>query len=118
MRYFVGFGLIAAALAGLFFLFIDRTTEWSPYAVWLIALSGATVIIYGLDKLLSKAGRLRCPESLLSLLALLGGFPGGWAGMLLFRHKSNFRKHPTIWLFLTLATVGHVALAYYWFVAR
>jgi hypothetical protein len=36
--------------------------------------------------------------------------------MFLFRHKSNYRKHPTIWPCLALGTVGHTALAYYWFV--
>jgi uncharacterized membrane protein YsdA (DUF1294 family) len=50
------------------------------------------------------------------LLALLGGFPGGWAGMFLFNHKSNRQKHPVIWLCLILGTVIHAALAYYWLV--
>jgi uncharacterized membrane protein YsdA (DUF1294 family) len=56
------------------------------------------------------------PENLLHLLALLGGFPGAWAGMLLFHHKTNFRKQTAIWFFLILATLGHAVLAYYWFV--
>jgi uncharacterized membrane protein YsdA (DUF1294 family) len=30
---------------------------------------------------------------LLNLLALLGGFAGGWVGMFLFRHKINYQRH-------------------------
>ena len=115
MRYYLTFGLIAAALAGALFAWLYNHTPWNPYPIWLTALSGATFGIYGLDKLLARIGWGRVPENLLHLLALLGGFPGGWAGMLLFHHKTNYRKHPTIWLFLSLATVGHATLAYFWF---
>jgi uncharacterized membrane protein YsdA (DUF1294 family) len=52
----------------------------------------------------------RAPENLLHLLALLGGFPGGWFGMIFFGHKTNFRKHPSIWFFLALGTALHIML--------
>jgi uncharacterized membrane protein YsdA (DUF1294 family) len=71
--------------------------------------------VYGLDKGLAMIGWGRAPEKLLHLLALLGGFPGGWAGMLLFRHKINRREHRAIWFFLALGTVLHAGLTYYWF---
>jgi uncharacterized membrane protein YsdA (DUF1294 family) len=118
MRYCLIFGLIAAALAGFLYYLIYNRTDWNPYAVWVAALSGATFGIYGLDKLLSKINWGRAPEDLLHLLALLGGFSGGWAGMLVFRHKTNYRKQPAIWFFLILGTLGHAALSYYWFVLR
>ncbi len=114
MRYYLTFGIVAAALAGALFVLLYTGTDWHAYAVWLAALSGATFGVYGLDKLLSKAGGGRAPENLLHGLALLGGFAGGWAGMLVFRHKTNYRKHPAIWLALILATVGHAALIYVW----
>ena len=118
MRYYVGFGLITAALAGSLFYWLYSQTNWHPYAIWVTALSGATFGIYGVDKLLATIGWGRAPENLLHLLALLGGFPGGWAGMAVFHHKTNYREHPSIWFFLILGTVGHAALAFYWFFLR
>lgn len=118
MRYYLVFGLPAAAVAGLVFFWIYGSTDWNPYIIWLIALSVVTLGIYGLDKALSKTGSIRVPENLLNVLALLGGFAGGWLGMALFHHKSNLGKHPIIWLWLALATVGHLALAFYWFVLQ
>jgi len=115
MRDYLVFGLPTAAVAGLLFFWTFSSTDWNPYAIWLLALSVATFGIYGLDKLLSKTRARRVPENMLNLLALLGGFPGGWLGMAVFRHKINYRKHPLIWLFLILAPVVHAMLAYYWF---
>ena len=115
-RYYVVFGLICIALAGALYLFLYRNTSWNPYVDWLIALSATTFVIYGFDKLLSKIGHERCPEDILHVMALLGGFPGGWAGMAFFHHKSNYRKHPAIWFCLILGIFVHAALAYYWFV--
>jgi len=116
MRYYLVFGLICLALAGPLYFLLYSSTSWNPYVDWLIALSVTTFAVYGLDKLLSKTGWGRCPEILLNLLALLGGFPGGWAGMFLFNHKSNSRKHPVIWLCLILGIFIHAALAYFWLV--
>ncbi len=115
MRNYLGFGLPTAGVTGLLFFWAYSSTDWNPYAIWLAALSLATFGIYGLDKGLSKTHARRVPENMLNVLALLGGFAGGWAGMLIFHHKSNFRKHPTIWLFLILAPVVHLSLAFYWF---
>lgn len=115
MRYYLIFGLICAALGGFPYVFFYNNTDWNPYLGWITALSATTFLVYGLDKLASKIGWGRAPEKLLHALALLGGFPGGWAGMVLFHHKTNYRKHRAIWFFLILATAGHAALAYYWF---
>ncbi len=115
MRYALVFGIIGAAVAVPLFLFLHAYTSWHLYAVWLAALSAATFAVYGIDKLLSKVSSTRAPEAVLDLLALMGGFGGGWAGMVVFHHKTNYRKHPNIWLFLALATIGHAALAYFLF---
>jgi uncharacterized membrane protein YsdA (DUF1294 family) len=115
MSYYLIFGLSCATLATFLYILLYRSTGWNPYVDWLIALSTTSFAIYGLDKLLSKTSRGRCPEVILNLLALLGGFPGGWAGMGAFHHKTNYRKHPIIWLCLILGTIGHATLAYFWF---
>lgn len=43
----------------------------------------------GYDKHQARHGRWRVRERTLFLLALLGGSPGIWAGMYLFRHKTR-----------------------------
>jgi uncharacterized membrane protein YsdA (DUF1294 family) len=115
MHYALFFGSIAIVVVAVTYPYLYDRTDWSPYAVWVAAFSAATVLIYGLDKGCSIFGGIRAPERLLHLLAVMGGFPGGWLGMLVFRHKSNFHKHPNIWAVLLLSTLGHGALTYYWF---
>ena len=43
------------------------------------------------------------PEMVLHLMALAGCFIGALLGMLVFRHKSNFRAHP---LFVPIIIAG------------
>lgn len=115
MRYGLFFGSIAIVIVAVLYPSLYNRTDWNPYGIWIVAFSAATFLIYGLDKGLSISRSIRAPERLLHLLAALGGFPGGWLGMFAFRHKSNFHKHPNIWAVLFLSTLGHGALAYYWF---
>ncbi len=112
------FGMLSLALAISGYVVIARYTDWNSYRIWIVAISAVTFAIYGLDKAISKINEAhagnktlpRTPENLLHLLALLGGFPGGWFGMIFFGHKTNFRKHPSIWFFLSLGTALHVVL--------
>ena len=53
-------------------------------------MNGAAFLLYGFDKASSKSeGATRVPEVVLLGLAALGGAAGAWAGMLLFRHKTQ-----------------------------
>jgi len=106
----VAYGLVAAIVAAAVFALIESRTSWPHYGAWLAALGAATFVVYGADKLSAVAGWRRAPELMLNALAVLGGFAGGWAGMILFRHKSNRRKHPTIWLVLVASTVIHAMI--------
>jgi uncharacterized membrane protein YsdA (DUF1294 family) len=93
---------------------IANSTNWDPYYVWLAALSVTTFVVYGLDKLLSTINNApRIPELLLHALAILGGFPGGWAGMIVFHHKTNIHEKADFPIILALSTVGHLALIHY-----
>jgi uncharacterized membrane protein YsdA (DUF1294 family) len=114
--YYLLFGLISIVLTAFFYPYLYNHTNWNPYAVWVAALSATTFIIYGLDKFLSCIRGARTPEKWLHLLAVLGGFPGGWLGMIAFDHKTNLREHAIVWAFLFLSTLAHGGLAYYWFV--
>ncbi|MGC9940947.1 MAG: DUF1294 domain-containing protein [Verrucomicrobiota bacterium] len=57
-------------------------------ATWFIALSAATFIAFGYDKWCASRFGRRVPESFLILLRAPGGWPGGVAGMSVFRHKT------------------------------
>lgn len=78
------------------------------YAFALVNLFGLLVMWW--DKLRAgRQGARRVPERTLFLVALCGGSLGCWAGMYLFRHKT---QHPTftvgIPLIIALQTAGAV----------
>jgi uncharacterized membrane protein YsdA (DUF1294 family) len=69
--------------------------------------------LYGLDKAQSKNGGWRVPEVVLHGLALAGGFPGGWAGRSIFRHKT---KKGIFVFVLVVSTALHLGLVYWLFI--
>jgi uncharacterized membrane protein YsdA (DUF1294 family) len=115
MCYYIFFSLLSIAMGGFLYLLIYSNTNWNPYAVWVAAWSATAFVMYGLDKGLSKTEKARTPELVLHLLAMLGGFPGGWLGRAFFRHKTNVRRHPWFLIILIVSTLGHGLLTYYWF---
>jgi uncharacterized membrane protein YsdA (DUF1294 family) len=82
-------------------------TAWQLHLVWLVLASIVTFVAYGMDKGLSKTGARRIPEKILHGFAILGGFPGGWLGRAVFRHKT--RKGIFIFV-LIISTLLHAAL--------
>ena len=83
-------------------------TGWQIYLVWLAAASIITFIIYGYDKIQAKRNGRRVPEKYLHWLALAGGFPGGWLGRSIFRHKTS---KGVFLFFLVISTLIHLAFA-------
>lgn len=91
--------------------------RWPGYehAAWIALWSVVTFVAYAIDKAAAKAGsdargrskRARISERTLHLLALLGGFAGGWIGRHGLRHKT---KKPAFAVVLALSTVLHLAL--------
>ncbi len=57
--------------------------------LYLAAVSLALFALMGIDKAAAKNRCRRIPERTLLALAVLGGSPGGIAGMLAFRHKTR-----------------------------
>lgn len=116
-RSFGIFGVIAIIASVGLFLVLESTTEWVWYWNWLIAASVVAFIFYAYDKVSSKAGAGRIPELILHLLSLAGGFAGALLGMLVFRHKSNFKAHP---LFVPIMVAGAVIWSFliYWLITR
>ena len=99
------FSSLAAAL--IIFVILYITLDWSPYFLWIIAVSIVTFILFGIDKVLSKTNRVRVPENVLHLVTLLGGFPGQLIGRVLFNHKTNFKRHPAFNIVLIISIVLH-----------
>jgi uncharacterized membrane protein YsdA (DUF1294 family) len=81
------------------------------YWIGIIAVSTATFVLYGIDKVQAvkyqQKAKNRVPELLLHLLTLLGGFVGGWLGMFVFWHKV---RKPVFWAVLIIATGLQMAL--------
>jgi len=57
-------------------------------AIWFAAFSTVTFLIFGFDKWRASQSGGRVPESFLTMLGALGGWPGGLLGMIVFRHKT------------------------------
>jgi uncharacterized membrane protein YsdA (DUF1294 family) len=56
---------------------------------WTALASAWTFVLFGFDKWCAGRGRgRRVAESSLLLSSALGGWPGGFLGLLVFRHKS------------------------------
>lgn len=59
------------------------------FAIWSLAASIVTAILYAWDKRSATKGYQRIPESTLLASCLLGGWPGGFAAGKIFRHKTK-----------------------------
>ena len=56
---------------------------------WLAVVNVWTFIQFGLDKWQASRRRERTSEARLLLLSAVGGWPGGFFAMMLFRHKTG-----------------------------
>lgn len=77
-----------------------------PLAWILVGLLNLVAVgLYGFDKWRSgRQGARRVPERKLLWLVFLGGWPGAWLAMSLFRHKTRkqpFRTYAILWTVLT-----------------
>jgi uncharacterized membrane protein YsdA (DUF1294 family) len=99
----------------LLFGILNIITEWSLYLIWILSVSAVTFGLFGVDKTLSKTDRARIPESVLHLFTLLGGFPGQILGRVVFRHKTNFKRHPSFTIVLVISIVIQIAVVIFIF---
>ncbi len=86
-------------------------------AIWIYlgVVNLTTFGMWGFDKWQARRGGRRVAEKTLLLAALLGGFPGAWVGVRVFRHKSSKRSFR--WK-LALVTVLNVAWIGIWIYAE
>lgn len=68
-----------------------------------LALNLLTFWVYWTDKHAAQTGQWRTPENTLQLLALAGGWPGGWLAQQVLRHKSRKKSFRMIYWLMVLA---------------
>ena len=78
----------------------------SIFLLYLLAVSIAAFILYGVDKSRAKNGKWRISEDVLLGIAVIGGSIGAILGMIVFHHKTRhwyFRYG--LWIILVLQII-------------
>ncbi len=107
------YSVIALLLALLLTLLVKSQTALNLLAAWLICGNLVTFFLYAYDKAIAQSAglQMRIPERTLLLMALVGGAPGAWISMQLFRHKTSKRTFQQgFWLVVLIQLVVVVAL--------
>ena len=87
-----------------------------PLILYLSVINAMALILYGMDKCLSKRKGSQCiPERTLLWLARIGGGVGCWLGMLLFRHKTQHKQFKVL---VPLWTIIWIALVIVWILKK
>ena len=103
-------GVSSVFLLGIIGLAVAGYLSW-VVPLWYLGWSAFLFLLYGWDKNSAEGGHRRTPESSLNLLALLGGWPGGWIAQQAFRHKSRkVSFQVNFWIAVALNVAGLVWL--------
>ncbi|MGN1094319.1 MAG: DUF1294 domain-containing protein [Candidatus Neoclostridium sp.] len=62
---------------------------WQIYLIIVAIMSVLSFALYAIDKVKAKQKAWRTPEKTLLISSILFGAPGGYAAMLIFRHKTK-----------------------------
>ena len=99
--------VIPAVIGGvLIAIGLMAVTALSLLVAYILAFGLITFLTYGYDKFRAVRHGRRVPEPALQLLSVLGGALGGWAGMLVWRHKT---QHTSFWIAQIVGTAVIVA---------
>jgi uncharacterized membrane protein YsdA (DUF1294 family) len=82
----IGFAVLFMGALG---VLAARGTLPTFVAVFYAAASIAAAIVYGLDKSAAARNVWRTSETMLHVMALIGGWPGALVAQQVFRHKSR-----------------------------
>ena len=105
---FARFFAIAFLSTIIVFATLSFLSPGSHYVKWVVALSITTFLFYVYDKFQATRHGPRVPELVLHEMALMGGFVGGWLGMVGLSHKV---RKPAFWAVLAGSTVLHAAIS-------
>jgi uncharacterized membrane protein YsdA (DUF1294 family) len=95
---------------------ISRRVPWFFGA--LAGINVATVLLYGYDKAVAGGRRTRVPETVLHLLALLGGSPAALLGQAVFHHKTVKPSFQRMFWLIVVVQLGGAAGGYWWWKTR
>jgi uncharacterized membrane protein YsdA (DUF1294 family) len=110
---FAIFAIVATAIAGLGVgLALLGSLPW--WIAYLAGINLATLALYGYDKGAAVKERLRVPELLLHLLAVLGGTPASFLAQALFRHKTAKRSFQVAFWIIAVAQIVLIGTAWEW----
>ncbi|HZE99350.1 MAG TPA: DUF1294 domain-containing protein [Planctomycetota bacterium] len=110
---FGSFGLIAMAITGAT-LGVSIALGLHPALGFLAGLNLATFVMYGVDKSAAVHDRMRVPEDLLHLLALVGGTPAAFLGQVVFRHKTRKRPFQVKFWMIAVLQIVLIGTAFVW----
>ena len=80
-----------------------------PYLITLGVISLTTLILYAVDKRLSKGDGARIPEITLLTFTAMGGAVGALFGMFALRHKVDFKRKFHFIITMLLSLVAQLA---------
>jgi uncharacterized membrane protein YsdA (DUF1294 family) len=100
----LGISLAVMGVAGLYF-------QYPQLYGYLAGINLSTFITMGTDKLQARRNGLRVPESNFFIAALIGGVAGLYAGIWVFRHKTQKAKF--IFYLILITFLQMLLLAYF-----
>lgn len=78
---------------------------------WIIGVSIVSFLTYGYDKSIAGRNVTRVPEAVLHLLTAAGGTIGSFAGMQIFRHKTQKKSFQLVfWAIVAIQIVVIILL--------
>jgi len=83
-------------------------------ALWFAGFNLAAFLLFGLDKGRAVQGGRRVPECWLALVGALGGWPGGWLGMRVFRHKTLKWSFQLLYFLALIPCAAGVLFWWHW----
>ena len=110
--------LTVTGAAGVWWLLDCANTIPIWIGCWMLSVNAVTFGYYGYDKMRAQAGSEgRVPEMVLHSLSAVGGSPGAYLAMWLFRHKTvkgSFRILFWCIVLLQLSLAAYVAKLLWW----
>jgi uncharacterized membrane protein YsdA (DUF1294 family) len=116
MCYTLFFGFLSVILTAVAYTLLFEAVTWHPYLTWLVSINGVTLLMYGIDSVLGKQGKVETPETVMHLLSAGGGFVGTWLARAIFRYKVDWKGNPWVYIVLLVSAVGHGVLAWNWLI--
>jgi uncharacterized membrane protein YsdA (DUF1294 family) len=94
-------------LAGLLVLpvtaLIKSHVDWPLWSVYVLAMSVGSYALYAADKQRARENVWRISENRLHLIAVLGGWPGGFIAQRRLRHKCSKANFKVVFWIIVLA---------------